>query len=963
MHSNNKLNQAVRLALALGVTTTALFANSVSAQETTADNKVERIEVTGSKIKRIGELSPTPVTVISGDMMVDAGITNVGELMSELPSAVVGLSPETTNNSIFANGLSQTALRGLGSNRTLVLVNGRRFVGSNPGNSAVDLNNIPAAMIARIEITTGGASAVYGSDAVAGVVNIVTKKSFEGFEADVATSRPSQKGGEEDFYSLTFGSSEGKSDFIANMTYVEQSQVTGAQRDFIRNGLITIDNPLNKNGTDGIPGRIVWDQTGNPILRNYGKTGWFNVGGVAHVFNADGSVRPADLKGGIAYPFVLNSAQNSRYLSAPDNPGDGYNTLEHTYLRTPLERLNLSANWSYQINDDHRFSFESTYSNSKAFGESSPAFFVLSGANGIDPLNPMLTDATRKFFADNKVTTQLQNTYLAANFGNRKYDQNRSLVRVSLGLEGNLTETWGYESYVQKGHVDANSKWFGEMLEDNFYAAIQATRDGTGKIVCKDVAQRNRGCVPLNIYGSGLESQEALDWVRTDAMRDATLDQDVAGLTVSGDVYELPAGIVGSAFSLEYRKERTSSLPDPAMRSGALFNNQSAPMSGEFSVTEASAEFSIPLFAELFLVKDLTLETAFRTMDYSTTGRENAWKISLNHTITDELKLRLNRSKSVRAPNIGELYNPPGQTFTALTDPCQQLRIDSAGVFKTNVEKNCRADGMPQGWSPTNAWITGGSKPGFIIGNEDLSSEQAYDITAGIIYTPEWLDGFSVTADYWKFDISNMIQSHGAQNVVNYCYQLDSLDNPYCALFTRDPATRDITNYFVKPVNSASASLAGVDVETNYKFELGSYGKLDLRLMATYTDNWEQNTTGRAGDSRSFQGQYGTFRWKGRFTANYTYEDLAVALGSSYLHHSVFDRSAWTAEVNNYNEIASYTTWDLTSRYNVTPNLTVRAGVLNLADRQPVRNPNVYNSGEHYDILGRRLTVGVNYKF
>lgn len=970
MFSNHKIAQAVRLALTLGITTTAvLSANALAQQNTADDKKIERVEVTGSKIGRIGELSPTPVTVISGDMMIDAGITNVGELMSELPSAVAGLSPETSNNTVFASGLSQTALRGLGSNRTLVLINGRRFVGSNPGNSAVDLNNIPAAMIARIEISTGGASAVYGSDAVAGVVNVITKKSFDGFEADVATSRPSQKGGEEDFYSFTFGNSEGKSDFIANLTYVTQEQVTGAQRDFVRNGIVNIDNPLNKNSTDGIPGRIVFDQLGYSLLRQYDKTGTFVVGGKNYTFDANGNVRDFNQNGGANYPTVAGSAQNSRYHVGANGPGDGYNLLEHNYLRTPLERLHLNTNWGYQINDDHRFTFETTYSNSKAYGESSPAFFTAAQIT-LDPKSPMLTDNARSFFAANNVTNPIGVSWLASGLGNRKYDQNRTLMRASLGLEGNINDSWGYDAYLQKGHVDANTVWYGELLRNNLNFALQATRDAKGNLVCVDAAARAAGCAPLNIYGTGLMSPAALAYVTTDAMRDATLDQDVAGLTVSGDLFELPAGAVGAAFSAEYRVEKSSSLPDPAMRNGLIFNNKSSPLSGEFSVREASAEFLVPLISDQFLIKDLTFETAVRGMDYTTSGFDNAWKISLNHSINDEIKLRLNRSKSVRAPNIGDLYNPPGQTFSALVDPCQQLRIDNAGVYKANVEKNCRAAGIPVGWSPTPGWISGGTKPGFIVGNEDLKAERAYDITAGIVYTPEWFDGFSLTMDYWKFSLSNMITSQSGPNVVNFCYQSESLDNPYCPLITRDPVTNDITNYFIKPYNTATAKLSGVDIETNYKLELGGYGELDLKLMATYNENNESNTTGRAGENRVYTGEYvknnagtGAFRWKGRFTANYSYEDYALALASSYVHSSVWDRNNWTPEVNNYNDIGSYIAWDLTGRYNVTPDLQVRAGVLNLFDRQPVRNTNTFQSGEHYDILGRRLTLGVNYKF
>lgn len=950
--NNKKIAIAVQLALGFVV------AGHAQAQE--ADTKIERIEVTGSKIKRIGELSPTPVTVITGDSIVDAGITNIGELLNDMPNSVTGLSPETTNSTIFASGLNNTALRGLGTNRTLVLVNGRRYVGSNPGNSAVDLNNIPTAMIDRIEVSTGGASAVYGSDAVAGVVNIVTKKSFDGFEADIATSRPSQDGGEEDFYSFTFGNSSDKSDFIANITYADQAQVRGSQRDFIRNGMVTIDNPANASTSDGVPGRIVFDQPGYSVLRNYDKTGTFFVGGKPYTFAADGSVRAFDQKGGSNYPTVAGSAQNSRYHVGPNGAGDGYDTLEHSYLRTPVERLNLNANYGYQINDDHRFTFESTYSNTKAYGESSPAFFTTSEIK-LDPTSPFLTDSAKQFFATNNVTSPIGVSWLASLLGNRMYDQDRTLVRAALGLEGNLDDNWSYDVYAQKGHVDANSKWYGELLEERFYAALQATTDANGNVVCKTMV--SAGCQPLNIYGVGRASQEAVDWVSTDAMRDATLDQDVAGMTITGDLFELPAGFIGSAFSFEYRREASTTLPDPAMRSGALFNNQSAPLDGEFSVREVSAEFAIPLLADLAYVEDLTVETAVRGMDYSTTGNETAWKISMNYTVNDEWKLRLNRSKSVRAPNIGELYNPASQTFAGITDPCQQLRIDNAGSFKENVERNCRAAGIPAGWSPTSEWINGGSKPGFIIGNEDLESESAYDVTAGVIYTPEYLDGFSLTVDYWSFNITDMIQSHTAQNVINYCYQLESLDNPYCSLFSREAGTLNINNFFQKPVNSASAELSGVDIETNYKFDLNDLGRVDVRLIATYTDKWDQNTTGRAGDDRSFAGQYGTFRWKGRFNVNYYYNDLSLALGSTYIHSAVLDRNGWTPEVNNYNDVASYTTWDLTGKYNITDALQVRTGVLNMFDREPVRNPSTFNSGEHYDILGRRITAGVNYKF
>ncbi|MCH8538863.1 MAG: TonB-dependent receptor plug domain-containing protein, partial [Alkalimonas sp.] len=248
--------------LALSFSAAAVVAFPVHAIDNIQEEEVrsvERIAVTGSRIRRIGEVAPTPVTVISGENLVESGVTNVADLLHKLPSTSVGLAPETTNNTIFASGLNNTDLRGLGSNRTLVLVNGRRFIAGAPGSGAVDLNNIPTSMIERMEITTGGASAVYGSDAVAGVVNIITKKSFDGIEVDLSTVRTEQSGGEEEFASFTFGSDAGRASFITNFNISRQKQLRGDQRDFMLNGPITIANPalVGYEGDEVLPGRIV----------------------------------------------------------------------------------------------------------------------------------------------------------------------------------------------------------------------------------------------------------------------------------------------------------------------------------------------------------------------------------------------------------------------------------------------------------------------------------------------------------------------------------------------------------------------------------------------------------------------------------------------------------------------------------------------------------------------------------
>ena len=244
MTSISTTAKAVRFGLLAAATSIACTGFSYAEDK---PETFERIEVTGSKIKRIGEIAPTPVTVITGDGLIEAGVTNVADLLHKMPNTLVGLAPETTNNTVFASGLNNTDLRGLGSDRTLVLVNGRRFVAGSPSSGAVDLNNIPTAMVERIEITTGGASAVYGSDAIAGVVNIVTKTSFDGLAIDASTTRPTEDGGEEEYASLTFGSDLGKANFVTNISWSRQGQISYMDREFLREAPIVVRNQ-NANG-------------------------------------------------------------------------------------------------------------------------------------------------------------------------------------------------------------------------------------------------------------------------------------------------------------------------------------------------------------------------------------------------------------------------------------------------------------------------------------------------------------------------------------------------------------------------------------------------------------------------------------------------------------------------------------------------------------------------------------------
>lgn len=960
---NTQLSTAIKAALTLGAFSTVALSAVAKAEE--SEEQVERIQVTGSKIKRIGELAPTPVTVISGDALINAGVVNVADLLNELPSSSVGLSPETTNNTIFANGLNNTNLRGLGSSKTLVLVNGRRFVAGAPGSASVDLNNIPTAMVERMEITTGGASAVYGSDAVAGVVNIITKKSFDGFQIDASGTRPFEDGGDEDYFSLTFGDEGEKSSFIANISYAKTEQLAGLQRDFIRNGPVGFDNVDNVDNNDGIPQRSIFEggTWEDYRLYVYSTTGDFFAPDGHYIFADNGSIRPFEMSNRLPASSTPGS-RNTNYFIAP---GDGYHFAAHDYIRTPLERLNVALNYNYEISDDHSMTFEMVYADTSAYGESSPTFHrkTLRGDNAF------FSQETKDFFAERDMDTF--SVFLTTDgLGNRRYEQDRSTVRAALAFEGVISDDWTYDAYIQKGQVSQDTTWHGEMITEHFDNALDAVVHN-GEIVCADrnddgdVVGALSGCSPLNLWGLNLASEEAINYVSTSALRSATVDQMSMGVTVSGDLYELPAGPVASAFTVEYREEKSKTTPDSGMQQGLIFGNQSNALSGEFDVTEAAAEFSVPIFADTAFADEVYLELAYRYMDYSSTGTDSAWKVGLNYVLNDELRFRANMSRSVRAPNISELFSPNRQTFRSFGDPCGQGAIDNAPAdVKANREKNCRAAGIPAGWEPSEDWRRT-THPGFITGNTELENESADDITIGFVYNPAWAEGLGITVDYWKFELDDEINYPSATDIVNFCVDSESLDNLYCDLLVRNSTTLEIDDYFEKPINSASSELSGTDIEIQYSIDT-EFGTFQPRLIATYTHKRGVNDTGLDGDYRELQGSQNQtntedyVRWKARFILNYINGDFRSALTMNYRHAAVNDKD-WDPEENDYNDIPSYTTIDFTARYHLTDDLEVRAGILNVFDREPPRTPFAYNDGQFYDMLGQRMTFGVNYKF
>lgn len=942
MTTISSLSNAIRVAL-LATSSAALLASSfVYAEE---EQQIERIEVTGSKIKRIGELSPTPVTVITGADMMNMGITNVADILNNLPSSTVGLSPETTNNTIFASGLNQTNLRGLGSDRTLVLVNGRRFVAGSSGSSAVDLNTIPTAMVSRIEVITGGASAVYGSDAIAGVINIITRKDVQGVELDVSHVQPEQSGGEESQFSLTAGGDflDNKLSTVFNFTYAQQQELRPTDRDFLDNPVSSISNPDTSDGaTARIPyyGRkpLSWLNEAGTFFANDDQQYTFDKNGNMQIFNyGEGLIDGPGTNGNYCGPSC-----------------EGYDPVDYGFIRTPLDRKVFTLNTDYAINDDHKIFTEITYVDYQSNGESTPVFHT---SNSIQADNAFLPEDTQKLMTDTGMSGF--NLYrMDREFGSRTYNQDRETLRLLFGVEGIINDDWDYSFHAQRGQLDETTVWGGEIWGDRYNQAKDAIFATDGSIVCRDTDAQAAGCVPLNLFGENQASQEAIDWVSTSAGQTAETIQTTVGLVVTGALFELPAGYVSAAFSADYRKEESETKPDQALIDGTIFGNTANPMKGEYDVTEFAAEFSIPLLQDVFLAKDLGIDLAYRWMDYSTAGSDDAWKIGLNWAPIEDLRFRLTKSKSVRAPNIGELFDPGGQTFESFTDVCDLINVELGP--DSNRKNNCQAAGLGNGWNPSADWYQG-NRPGTNSGNADLKAETSNDYTIGAVYTPNYIEGLSFTVDYWSFEISDAIEYIEVGTAVRYCYDSESLDNVYCDRFTRDAATGNIVDYVQSPVNSATFEVKGLDIEAQYDIPTDNFGDFRVHVLATYLEQWETNPTGFADDLQVEVGEYTDPRWKAMFSLGWQYDALSLEARSDYRHSAVADNE-WKSENNNYNDIPSHTVWDFTGSYDFTDSLAVRFGVKNVFDKAPPRNPYVYDGDGYYDTTGRAFFLGANYK-
>ena len=848
------------------------------------------ITVTGTRIRRPNVESNVPVTSLSGEELTAQGDVSVGDALNDLPSLRSTFSQANSTRFIGTTGLNLLDLRGLGTARTLVLVNGRRHITSSPGDFVVDINTIPSDLIERVDVVTGGSSAVYGSDAIAGVVNFVLRRDFEGIRLRGQGGISSEGDRGIYFTSLTAGENllDDRLNVAVNLEYVHAEPLFFTDRDSLTGAFSGRCQFNPAENTAGEP------REGNGFPDTIFQCGTFNNnisdGGLLFAnVSAAACQNPAITAATAARCRFPGTPQGQPRIVVFDHAGNvvdsvpiqdhrpfGTGTtaigglgssLRNTGQIAPgLDRYTANFLARFDVSPAFQPFMEAKYVHIESLQEGQPIFFqstfpgFFGAGRGLRCDNPFLTDqnitalqAVGRCLGGNTSTETLALSRFAPDFGGRRQFVERDTYRFVAGIGGEFNGDWNYEISFNYGqyddHLDAENDIAifdidsdGNLIaEGPFLRAIDAVRNAAGQIVCRvnadaDPTNDDPACVPLNVFGNGAPSQAALDYVQVTSTLESSARQYNALAYINGDssqIFEFPGGPARFVVGAEWRREEARQVADPLSSAGATFFNAFQLFDPPaLEVLEGFGEIELPILRDVPFAQELTLTGAARYSDYNTSaGTTFAWNLNGTWAPVSDIRFRANFSRAVRVPTLADLFFPATQNFAFVSDPCDVQFINTG---TTNRPTNCAALGVPAGFintlarSQTIEYISSG--------NPFLSEENSDSYTIGTVITPRWVPGLAITVDYYSIELKNRIEVLGPQVILNQCVDLPSLDNQFCQLIF--PRNADGT--FQSPVlrsagvNFARGEAEGIDFEVSYRRRFASGWRFDARGILTY---------------------------------------------------------------------------------------------------------------------------------
>lgn len=990
LYNRNQLAAAVRYSLYAGSASLACVASQAIAQDDGDDMaQMERVEVTGSRLSQVDIEGASPVTILDRTDIERTGLNDLGELIRQLPS-ITG-SPLGTQTNNGGTGASRVDIRGLGTNRTLVLVNGRRDI--NTGVAGGDLGTIPLSLVERIEVLKEGASSVYGADAVAGVVNIITRKDFEGAEiignygshpalitnpAAAENFDPSLAGssGASKRVSFVAGGNTDRGNFVIGLEYNEQDQVFQGN----------IDDPIGLFG--GALAAIDF-----PALEGLNLQEGLDAGAIISF----GSSRTV---GG-------RFATSNGVFTIDDNgdivPNSGtYNFAPVNFAQTPFERVSAFAQGDYELFDGVTAYVEARFTNRESEQllaplpydtRFDPAAPLPGGGNGVpasnvfNPFGEDLTDVRRR----------------VVETGGRSFNQEINQFQSVTGLRGGFGDwasTWEWDVNWQWGRQTRIDTDFGQFSGSQLALALGPSFfDESGNAVCGTPDAPIAGCVPLNLFGGGQTqtiTQEQLDFV-TVALNDRIVtERQVFNATFKGDLIDLPGGALSTAFGYEFRDESFDSIPDSGKVLGTVTGNTGLPTGGDFEVDSLFVEVNIPLLSGIPGAELLELGGGFRYDDFSSIGDTGNFSAALRWQPFQGLLIRGSFSEVFREPNVQELFLGASDAFPSVQDLCSTgIDTDGDGVSDAGSDffsglsaagqAECLAQGVPAGGflqSDSQIITT-------VLGNPDLGPESGETYTVGLAWSPDFIPGFSSTVDYWEVQLDDAIQTIAASAVFNQC--LVAGVTAQCDAITRLPGG-DIADVQRPSTNIGAEDATGIDFALNYNFNTG-IGVFDTRFLGTYLidrvstlDNGlPDGTPGQfisADAAGNFDERLGLNEaiypeFRGNFVVDWSLGNFGASVNVQYIGSvDEIDENATAVEdptavvqqlVDSVDQsIDSEFYLDIAAEYNFPWGTQLKAGLNNVFDNLPPFIDSGFNAStdtDSYRFLGRQWFVQLKHSF
>lgn len=989
---------------------------------TTAQDEASEAEivVTGSRIARNGFDAPTPVSVVSSEDVKLSGNVNVEKVLAQLPQAIGSQLGSATSNTV-PGGFADVNLRGFGATRNLVLVNGRRFAIYGP-EQVTDLNTIPSTLVARTELVTGGSSAVYGSDAITGVVNFIMREDFEGVEgrAQVNLDRPT--GTPVYNFDLTLGGNfaDGRGNLVVSGNYLKRNSITRGQRgsfafDSLSDGCVVAgtSSPSRAGTPFAIPAGQTCTSAGGELGFVAGGSGDIPNGRFSGI-PAFGSANPAlqaaysaaGLGGLGSRGFTFNDAGTAARPQI--TPQDDFNLGPDNYLIQPQERWMINSFGHYDFTDDVTGYMELHYSNNVVAARLAPT--NVGSPTLFNVNNPYLTPQLQEVFRQldlaeagpitvtsgtaSRVTTPGDGLALVTagrryrEVGARMATERRNTFRGAWGIRGNAG--------------DVSENFLTDLKYDVYYTYARAENT----LLLQNAISRSRlqaallsvnGAAPVcNIFGQNI-SDACRQAISISATNSTVATQQVAQGSLTGTLFRLPAGPVGFSYGYEWRKTKASFTPDSFLASGDVAGfNPGLPTNGGVSVKEIFGEVRVPIIHNTPFIESLTANGAFRYSKYSLSGIGSEWTYlgGLEWRVNPSLSLRGQYQRAIRAPNVNELYGGVTRVVGVATDPCSS-RAPAAQQTQA-VRDVCIATGVPASQVFQASVQPNTIFPADFGGNVNLGAEKSDTFTVGAVVTPSFAPRLYLSLDYFNISLDGAISSLGGglQNTLNLCYNvLQDASSEFCQAIRRSPVTGEINDPYVAQIRNANTGqlkTAGFDFAGRYNFEVGfglpgvgSTSSLELATNVTYLDEFTITPVAAFPDIKNYcVGSFGPTcgqplpRWRATSRVTWNVEDLSLSVRHRYVGKVTTDRyvlpnrsgSATAPALSSiaYPVLGDQNYIDLSFSYELRDGFELFGGANNVFNNRPpitTQGPNANTFSATYDVLGTEFFLGATVKF